>query len=249
MAWIKFEKDLLTDPRILRMAKCLDARHCISDNPLIGIEDPCNAGPLPAVTLVCGALVRLWCLADTHVDKNDVLPLGADDINKIIGVKGFCQIMPPEWMEYIDENSVRLPNFHAHNGTEAKKKAVTQKRVSAFRTRNAAPLRRVTHRALPDQDQDQDLDQDNKPIASSASALSAVNGNAVCYIPLNDGSEFGVSKSLAAELEKLYPKVDVQQTLNEIRGWNLANPARRKTKRGVLAHINAWMSKEQNRGA
>lgn len=84
--------------------------------------------------------------------------------------------------------------------------------------------------------------------ASPALPLGAVNGNAVCYIPLNDGTEFGVSKELSEELGKLYPRVDVPQTLNEIRGWNLANPTRKKTRRGVLSHINAWMQKEQNRG-
>ncbi len=89
------------------------------------------------------------------------------------------------------------------------------------------------------------------PIASSALALSAAgvaNGDEVAYIPCNDGSEFGVSKELAEELARLYPAVNVPQTLNEIRGWNLANPSRRKTRRGVLSHINAWMTKEQNRG-
>ncbi len=85
--------------------------------------------------------------------------------------------------------------------------------------------------------------------AKAPSAVGAVNGNAVAYIPLNDGSEFGVSKEFSAELEKLYPAVNVQQTLNEIRGWNLAHPAKRKTKTGVQAHINSWMQKEQNRGA
>lgn len=91
----------------------------------------------------------------------------------------------------------------------------------------------------------------SKALASSAKALSAaepLNGNAVAYIPINDGTEFGVSPDLAAELSKLYPAVDVPQTLNEIRAWNLANPQRRKTKRGVLQHINSWLSKEQNRG-
>lgn len=93
--------------------------------------------------------------------------------------------------------------------------------------------------------------QRTTPLASSAKAPSAggpLNGNAVAYIPLNDGKEFGVSQELAAELTKLYPAVDVPQTLNEIRGWNLANPSRKKTRRGVLSHINSWMSKEQNRG-
>lgn len=88
-------------------------------------------------------------------------------------------------------------------------------------------------------------------VASSAKAPSAgepVNGNAVAYIPVNDGTEFGVTPELAAELGRLYPAVDVQQTLNEIRGWNIANPSRKKTRRGVISHINSWMAKEQNRG-
>lgn len=147
MAWIKFEKDLLTDPRVLRMAKALDARHKIIANPILADdstdESVSNAQALPAVTMVCGALVRIWSLADTHVDANDVLPLGFEDLNKLVGVPGFCQLMPFEWIEEIDRDSVKLPNYHAHNGTEAKRKAVTQKRVAAFRARNAP--------ALPDQ--------------------------------------------------------------------------------------------------
>lgn len=249
MAWIKFEKDLLTDPRVLRIAKALEAKFCLTDT-VIPADKPDywrNAAKLPAVTLVCGALVRIWSMADTHVDSSDVLPLGLDELNEHIGIAGFCQLMPAEWMIPIDEHSVKLPNFHAHNGTEAKKKAVTQKRVAAFRARNlkALPIRNAA--ALPDQTKTRPRPE-VKLLASSAHALSAVNGNAVAYIPLNDGSEFGVSKDLAAELEKLYPAVNVEQTLNEIRGWNLANPAKRKTARGVLSHINTWMAREQNRG-
>jgi DNA-binding transcriptional ArsR family regulator len=74
-----------------------------------------------------------------------------------------------------------------------------------------------------------------------------INGSAVAYIPLVNGSEFGVSAEFAAELEKLYPAVDVPQTLNDLRGWNLTNPSRRKTPRGIRAHINAWMAREQNK--
>ena len=73
-----------------------------------------------------------------------------------------------------------------------------------------------------------------------------VNGNAVAYIPLVDGTEFGVSKEYAAELERAYPAVDVPETLGEIRIWNLSNPKQRKTKAGVMRHINTWMARVQN---
>jgi hypothetical protein len=62
------------------------------------------------------------------------------------------------------------------------------------------------------------------------------------------GGEFPISKSYAKELEGLYPSVDVPQTLREIRGWNLANPTKRKTASGVLRHVNSWLAKEQNHG-
>lgn len=86
-------------------------------------------------------------------------------------------------------------------------------------------------------------------LAPSASRIDAgSNGKAVAYIPLNDGTDYGISAEQFAEFEKLYPAVDVKQTLNEIRGWNLANPTHRKTRSGVLRHVNRWLSREQNHG-
>ena len=103
-----------------------------------------------------------------------------------------------------------------------------------------------------------------KPVAPSADALPAggkVNGhrkNGV-HKPLNDGAvviaiplvgnaEYDVHQGLVDEFEKLYPAVDVPQTLREIRAWNLTRPNQRKTATGILKHINTWLSKEQNKG-
>jgi hypothetical protein len=67
-------------------------------------------------------------------------------------------------------------------------------------------------------------------------------------IPLVDGSEFGVTENMAKEFEQLYPAVDVPQTLREIKGWNFARPTQRKTRGGIVKHINGWLAKEQNKG-
>jgi len=69
----------------------------------------------------------------------------------------------------------------------------------------------------------------------------------IISIPLNDNSEFIISEQQLGEWQALYPAVDILQTLRNIRGWNLANPKRRKTKSGVLNHISQWLAKEQNR--
>ncbi len=67
-------------------------------------------------------------------------------------------------------------------------------------------------------------------------------------IPLNDGSEFGIYRKDIEEYALLYPAVDIEQELRKMRGWCLANPTRRKTRRGVRAFINTWLSREQDKG-
>ena len=67
-------------------------------------------------------------------------------------------------------------------------------------------------------------------------------------IPLNDGSEFGIYRKDIEEYALLYPAVDIEQELRKMRGWCLANPTRKKTRRGVRAFINTWLSREQDRG-
>lgn len=85
--------------------------------------------------------------------------------------------------------------------------------------------------------------------ASRSSKPTDIIDPAVIFIPVvgNDDG-FPVTSSQVEELKTLYPAVDVPQTLREIRGWNLANKARRKTARGVMRHVNAWMAREQNGG-
>lgn len=67
-------------------------------------------------------------------------------------------------------------------------------------------------------------------------------------IPLNDGTEWRPDQALFAEYARLYPNVDVKQQFNEMRGWCLSNPAKRKTPRGIKRFVNGWLSREQDRG-
>ncbi len=159
--WIKLEKSLDTDPRVLRIARRLS----------------CNAGALHGVTLVCGALARLWMFADSHARADDTLDMGFAEIDDYLGVPGFCAALPADWIVEIDENRVELPGFQAHNNIEARRRALGQKRVAAHRER--VKRESVTPRnagALPDQDQDQDQDldldqkKDKKPMSDATSA-------------------------------------------------------------------------------
>lgn len=149
--WIKLEKDRRDDPRVIRMARELRNAGVTHERFTASMH----------VTLVLGCLDVLWCYADTHVREDDTLDLGPDEIDELVGLQGFCRLMPSDWLEVIDANSVKLPDFHAHNGTESKKKALSQKRQE--RHRNASALKGETlasrisvTSALPDLDQDLD---------------------------------------------------------------------------------------------
>lgn len=65
-------------------------------------------------------------------------------------------------------------------------------------------------------------------------------------LPLVDGTDFEISVETAAELSGLYPAVDVEQQLRNMRGWLLANPKNKKTKSGIMRFVNSWLSREQN---
>lgn len=67
-------------------------------------------------------------------------------------------------------------------------------------------------------------------------------------LPLNDGTEYHVTSGQLRQWKELYPAVDVEQQLRNMVGWLLANPAKRKTRRGVLRFVTTWLSKEQDRG-
>ena len=68
-------------------------------------------------------------------------------------------------------------------------------------------------------------------------------------IILNDGTEHPVTREYVDQMQQLFPAVDVRQQLLKMKAWSINNPSRRKTKRGITAFINNWLSKEQDRGS
>lgn len=67
-------------------------------------------------------------------------------------------------------------------------------------------------------------------------------------LPLNDNTEFAVYEEDVLLWQETYPAVDVRQELKEMKAWCIANPALRKTRRGIKRFIVTWLSKEQDRG-
>lgn len=93
-------------------------------------------------------------------------------------------------------------------------------------------------------DTDDDNDNDIKEITVGATAPTRPT---FITLPLKSNEEYAVSEVDTQEWGRLYPAVDVGQELRKMRGWLEANPARRKTQRGIRRFINSWLSGEQDK--
>ena len=67
-------------------------------------------------------------------------------------------------------------------------------------------------------------------------------------IPLNDGTMKDITKNEVERYKSLYPAVNVEQEIRNIIGWNMSNPGRRKTRKGIDRHVNSWLADKQNKG-
>lgn len=167
--WIKLEKELREDRRVTRMVDALIARQNLSVTSVTQMRFV----ERNAVTQVLGGLAQLWMFADSHIREDDTLDLSVDEIDQLVGIEGFAKLMPSDWLEVLDENSVRLPSFQAHNGTDAKKKALTAKRVQRHRIRTAVTnvtqeKRNSVTGALPDQTRPDQTRPDQKKTVTAA---------------------------------------------------------------------------------
>lgn len=181
--WIKLEKELREDRRFTRMVDALLARQNQSVTSVTQMRFISNG----VVTQALGGLAQLWMFADSHIREDDTLDITLDEIDQLIGIEGFAKLMPSDWLEVVDEHSVRLPDFQAHNGTDAKRKALTAKRVKRHRTRTAVSdvtqeKRTSVTEALPDQTR---LDQTKPDQKKNPSACATPTDSKVVTVTVS----------------------------------------------------------------
>lgn len=92
------------------------------------------------------------------------------------------------------------------------------------------------------------VNRNNYYAMPSANAADTAGENIFITLPLNDKSNYSVSKSDVQHYKILCPAVDVEQQLRSMLGWLEANPSRRKTRTGIKGFIIKWLNKVQDRG-
>lgn len=67
----------------------------------------------------------------------------------------------------------------------------------------------------------------------------------VCRMPTDGGLDFAVHQSYITAFSSTYPRLDLLQQLRLASAWCVANPAKRKTPRGMPKFINSWLMNAQ----
>jgi hypothetical protein len=247
VAWIKFDKDLIDDPRVLHAAEVLAERYTLSVERVSGpgFAVGSDVSEQEAVTImrnaVTGALLTLWVYADTHIRNGDELPISVTAVDRMVGIDGFCDIIGEDWIRSDNYGTtVVLPGYCEKNGliSKDKRNASNAERQRKYRERQRL-LSNASHNAvsnavtsnavtLLDQDLDQDL-KEEKP--NRASRLPA------SWVP---------SDSLKAWVSENRPDIDLAATVANFRDhWSAASGARAR-KHDWDAAFRTWARNERS---
>lgn len=174
-----------------------------------------------------------------------------DDL-RVLAAKGFVKVLNDDLVSYITDwnanNQIRKDRYHqsAYAGLLVKIECGEAKETNGLPSGNQMETEdrlgkdRIGKDRIGKAKEDTDVSSCVEPETGSTPPIIG--------LPLNDGTEYGVTEEQCKEWAELYPAVDVPQQLRNMRGWLLANKDRRKTKRGVGRFITAWLSREQDRG-
>lgn len=112
--WIKMRDNLWDDPRVIKIVDMTDSSEAA----------------------VIGSLYWLWSTADQHTEDGFMPSLTLRSIDRKTGVNGFAAAMCS--IGWIEEKSdgVLIVDFDKHNGTSAKKRCQTAKRVAKHEAAN-----------------------------------------------------------------------------------------------------------------
>jgi hypothetical protein len=211
--WIKMRHDLHEDPAVISIAGKLDIREAE----------------------VVGHLHWLWSWADKHSVDGNAVSVTADWIDRKIGRTGFASAMVEVRWLLIDGGTVTFPNFDRHNGETAKKRAVTNKRVSDYREVkrisnaecNDLSVTHVTldalHKALPEEEEEEEEEEkkDQKIFSEPQQVPTSRFDEFWKLYPEKVGKKPCATKWKARQLDRVAEVIiaDVRQRIATDRRW------------------------------
>ena len=125
MSWIKIETTLPQKPEVVKISAILQKKSAE----------------------VVGGLVLRWCLTDGRTEDGFLRFYGRREIDRAVGLKGFCSALEQVGWIQLEADGARLVNYEKHNGRSAKKRAETARRVGRHRAKGVTDVTEGTEQA------------------------------------------------------------------------------------------------------
>lgn len=124
--WIKMNKSLPRDPRVVRISSAL------------------KADRLRTV----GGLLSTWCLFDEQTEDGKLEGYTPELMDEIVGFQGLARAMESVgWLE-VSDGFLVVPRFEEHNGQSAKRRAQDSDRKMSARKADKCPQVKRTKSGL-----------------------------------------------------------------------------------------------------
>ena len=145
--WIKMRTDLLTSPKVVRMASALKADRF----------------------RIAGGLLSVWSLFDSHSLDGLLSGYSLETLDDLAAWPGFSAAMESVgWLEQNDQG-LELPRFTDHNGASAKRRAQDADRKREVRKVSASEVdkKETREEKRREEKKREKQDQDQKPLAAA----------------------------------------------------------------------------------
>jgi hypothetical protein len=155
---------------------------------------------------------------------------------------------------YIQEDGLlRVADFENLIGNETKWAEYKRKaRLDESKKKSIGQCPTNVQQDIDIRDRDRDIERDNIYIYNNSTSAvlepsTTPTADIFITLPLISKKNYAIYKQDVETWQKLYPACDVKQELRKMAGWLDANPANRKTERGIKRFVVNWLSREQDR--
>jgi hypothetical protein len=271
-SWIRVNATLTADPKVLAMGDHLLRQPSFLCWALPGLDGvtPRNVTRNVTAGVTLTALLRVWGLANEvgKPDGEDLLLSHCTiaTLDEIGGVPFFGEAMASvgwaiEERDGSGHPCVRLPKFLRNNTpAESRQREANRERQRRFRERRRegapenghdkeekpAPKRNVTvtlHRNVREEESREES------LSCSEASKDASRAEALLVFPVaGKEKEWPLSREHLAEWEMAYPGIDVLAECRRALAWVNANPAKKKTAKGMPRFLVSWLGRSQDSG-
>lgn len=147
--WIKMNKSLPRDPRVVRISSAL------------------KADRLRTV----GGLLSAWCLADELTEDGNLDAYTPELLDELVGLPGLARAMESVGWLVIGDGFLEFPRFDEHNGKSAKRRAQDAIRKSSAREADKCPHDKRT-KSGPEKRREESSNKEGAELVTVESAIS-----------------------------------------------------------------------------